>query len=91
MTAQAAILRMGSDEPGPGQVYALETGKAYLHPRQREPAVTIGLRWCPAHMGVAGKVKADEWAKLAADEPGARGVYGDRPGVNASHLGRWPI
>ena len=30
--------------------------------------------WCPAHKGVAGNEKANEWAKIAVEEPDARGV-----------------
>jgi ribonuclease HI len=85
--AQAAILRMTSDEPGRGQVYALEARKHIATLSQREPAVAIELRWCPAHKGIPGNAKANEWAKLAADNPDARGVehfrqgqYRDRPG-----------
>jgi len=60
--AQAAIRRMASEEPGPGQVYALQ---ARRH---------IEIRWCPAHGAVPGNEKVGEWAKLAAEEPDARWV-----------------
>lgn len=41
-----------------------------------EPEVTIEIRWCTAHKGVAGNEKADEWVKIAADNSTARGVEG---------------
>jgi hypothetical protein len=54
--------------------------------------LTIEIRWCQAHKGVPGNEKADEWAKLAAEEPDARGVewlsYTDRPGALATSLPR---
>jgi ribonuclease HI len=85
--AQAAIRRMGSDEPGPGQKYALEARKHIATIRRRRSGVTIELRWCPVHKGVPGDENADEWAKMAADEPDTHGVehlrpgqYGDQPG-----------
>ena len=44
----------------------------------------IEIWWCPAHSGVVGNEKAGGWAKLAAEEPDARGVewlgYRDRYG-----------
>jgi len=84
--AQAAIRRMASDEPGPGQKYALEARKHITTLRRAMPGIVIEARWGPAHEGVEGNEKADEWAKLAAEEPDARGVeglewltYSDRP------------
>jgi len=74
--AQAAIRRMASDEPGPGQKYALEARKHIAALRRAAPGIVIEVRWCPAHTGVEGNEKADEWAKLAAEEPDARGVEG---------------
>jgi len=54
--------------------------------------VHIEIRWCPAHEGVEGNEKADEWAKQAAEEPDARGVewlrYGDRYGARRMPLPR---
>jgi len=34
----------------------------------------IEIRWCPVRKGIAGNEKADEWAKMAAEEPDTRGV-----------------
>jgi len=72
--AQAAIKRMASDEPGPGQKYALEARKHIAALRRAESDITIEIRWCPAHEGVEGNEQADRWAKLAADEPDTPGV-----------------
>jgi len=80
--AQTAIRRMASDEPGPGQRYALQAQKHIATLRRARPGIMIEIRWCPAHKGVAGNEKADEWAKTAAGEPNTRGV--ERP----SSLGR---
>jgi hypothetical protein len=47
---------------------------------------------CPAHKGIIGNEKADEWAKLAAEEPDAHGVewlgYADRYGRRSMPLPR---
>jgi ribonuclease HI len=72
--AQAAIRRMASEEPGPGQKYAILARKHIAELRHTRPDITIEIRWCPAHKGVPGNEKADEWAKLAAGTPNARGV-----------------
>ena len=72
--AQAAIRRMASDEPDPGQQYALQARKHIASLRRARPGITIEIRWCPAHKGITGNEKADEWAKLAAAEADTRGV-----------------
>ena len=72
--AQVAIKTMASDEPGPGQKYALEARKHNATLRRAVPDITIEIRWCPAHEGVEGNEQADRWAKLAADEPDTLGV-----------------
>jgi len=71
---QAAIRRMASEEPGPGQQYELQARKHIATLRRVRPSIIIEIRWCPAHKGVAGNEKEDKWAKLAAGEPDARGV-----------------
>jgi len=68
---QAAIGRMASDEPGPGQKYALEARQHIATLRAKEPSVR---RWCPSHQGIESNEVTDEWAKLAADEPDTHGV-----------------
>jgi hypothetical protein len=72
--AQAAIKRMVSEDPGPGQKYAILARQHIATLRRARPDITVEIRWCPAHKGVAGNEKADEWAKLAAEKPDARGV-----------------
>ena len=47
--AEAAIRRMASDEPGPGQQYAIQARKHIAALRQARPDITIEIRWCPAH------------------------------------------
>jgi ribonuclease HI len=72
--AQAAIKRMASEEPGPSQKYAILARKHIAALRNARADITIEIRWCPAHKGVPGNAKADEWAKLAANNSDARGV-----------------
>jgi len=66
--AQAAIWRVTSDDPGPGQKYAIMVRKHTAALHAKEPGV------CPSHQDIEGNEIADEWAKQAADEPDARGV-----------------
>ena len=90
--AQAAIKRMASEEPGPGQKYSLQARKHIATLRRSRPGIIIGIRWCPAYKRVPGNEKADEWAKLAAEEPDARGVewlaYSDRAEARSMPLPR---
>jgi hypothetical protein len=85
--SQSAIQRMSSEEPGPGQKYSIQARKWIKAIRKARPDIIIEIRWCPAHQGVAGNEKADEWAKIAIEEPDSHGVewlgfadrYGRRP------------
>jgi len=90
--AQAAIRLMASDEPGPGQQYALQARKHITTLRRARPGITIEIRWCPAHKRIAGNEKADEWAKIAAEEPDTHGVewlnYSNRTELRAMPLPR---
>ena len=90
--AQAAITRMASDEPGPGQVYAIAARKHLSTLRRLQPGVKVGIRWCSAHKGIEGNEIADGWAKQTADEPDERGVewlrYSDRYGKRSMPLPR---
>jgi ribonuclease HI len=72
--AQAAIRRMASEEPSPGQKFAILAQNHITALRGARPDITIEIRWCPAHKVVRGNEKADEWAKLAAANPDAPGV-----------------
>ena len=72
--AQAAIKRVVSDDPGPGQKYALEKRQHIATLRRAAPDISIEVRWCPVREGVEGNEQADRWAKLAANEPDTLGV-----------------
>jgi len=77
--AQAAIRRMASEEPGPGQQYPIQARKHIAVLRRARPGITIEIRWCPAHQGITGNEKDDEWAKIAAEKPCTRGVENPGP------------
>jgi len=67
--AQAAIKRMQTLDVGPGQIYALQARRILA-----EIDCPVDIRWCPAHEGITGNEKADEWAKVAAGQPETHGV-----------------
>ena len=85
---QAAKGRMTSDEPGPGQKYALEARRHIATLRAKGPNVKVEIRWCPSHLGIEGNDIADEWAKLAAYEPDAHGVewFSTTPGRHGQQV-----
>jgi len=90
--AQATIKRMASEEPGPTQTYALQAMKHIATLRRARLGIIIEIKWCPAHKRIEGNEKADEWAKIAAEEPDTRGVewlnYSDRTEVRTMSLPR---
>jgi len=85
---------MASDEPGPGKQHAIHARKHITALRRVRAGITIEIRWCRAHKGVASNEKADEWAKIAAEEPDTHGVewlnydYDGRSEVRAMPLPR---
>jgi len=57
--AQAALQRITSDAPGPGQHYALAIAQQ-AHGLWEQRRVSVQFRWVPSHAGTAGNEKADE-------------------------------
>jgi hypothetical protein len=58
--AQAAIKRTASEEPGPGQRYAIQARKHIAAQRRARPGIVIESQ----HKGVPGNEKADEGPSL---------------------------
>jgi len=50
--AKTAIMRMASEEPGPGQQYAIQARKRIATLRRARPGIIVEIRWWPAHKGV---------------------------------------
>ena len=63
--SQSAILRIRSDELGPGQLWARAEIEVCSRLIQSGNKVTV--RWVPAHVGVEGNEVADRFAKEAAE------------------------
>ena len=61
----SAIDRVRTDSIGPGQRFAVAAIESCSQIMSRANIVTI--RWVPAHQGVPGNEKADEFAKAAAE------------------------
>lgn len=61
----SAIDRVRSDNIGPGQRFATAAIERYSQIMARSNEVTV--RWVPAHHGITGSEKADEFAKAAAE------------------------
>jgi hypothetical protein len=72
----------------PTRVPALlaSTSRRYGEPNRASPSI----RWCPTHKDIPGSEKSDEWGKLAAERPDARGVEwlkrGARPTPHTTSL-----
>jgi len=64
---------MASDEPGPGQKYAIQARRHIVALRRARPGIAIEIWWCPAHKEIAGNEKANEWAMEEAGQPGSHG------------------
>ena len=85
--AQAAIQRMASDETGPGQQYALQARKHITTLHRARKDIVIEIRWCPAHKGVAGNEKANQWANIGKKILHPDAVYASE---TSRRLGRNP-
>jgi len=85
---QAAIRQMASEEPSPGQKYAILARQHIEKLRRVRSGITIKIWWCPTNKGIPGNKKADEWAKIAAEKPEVRGVEWLKEGVHPVLLPR---
>ena len=63
--SQAAMQRILSDTPGPGQSQAILTIRLAEIIYQRGP--TMDAKWVPGHSGVEGNDQADQHARRAAE------------------------
>ena len=63
--SQAAMRRVASDAPGPGQEIAVEVLR--FSRQLIAQGNTITIRWVPSHRGVEGNEQADQRAGVVAD------------------------
>ena len=86
--SRAAIDRVRSDNPGPGQRFAFAAIEICTRILERDNSVTI--RWVPAHSGASGSQVDDEYAKTAAtsDAPSVEIPDGYRKETSLSHMTR---
>ena len=75
----SAIDRIRSDKTGPSQRFSVAAIEACTRVLARHNEASI--RWVPAHHGVLGNEKADEYAKAAAE--------GEEPDSEVSDQYRW--
>jgi hypothetical protein len=65
---------VGFGRTGQGQLFTLQARRRIAALRKARPGIIIEIRWCPALKGIVDNEKAESWAKIAAEEPDARGV-----------------
>ena len=86
--SRAAIDRVRSDTPSPGQRFAVAAIEVCTRIPERDNSVTI--RWVPAHSGASGNEVADEHTKTAAtgDAPSEEIPDGYHNETSLSHMTR---
>ena len=75
----SAVDRIRTDAIGPGQSFGIVAIEGCSRVMSRDNEITV--RWVPAHHGVPGNEKADEYAKAAAE--------GERPDSTVPDELRW--
>jgi len=67
--AQAATKRMASEDPGPGQMHAIQARKHIATLQKARPDIAFEIRWCSAYKGVSTRKPTNgpssRWRSLA--------------------------